>query len=107
MNPPRKQIAIPIVEAGTNRVAGSFCSTQDALTQQELEALEQIRSLQQQAREIKKRLKAVAETEKTALQTQLDELRIQARYWQDRRRVATLEKNIAIGHAPLPIKELT
>jgi hypothetical protein len=103
MTKPYKLISIPIIEAGSQRVAGSFCATKDAITKEELLTLEHLRSLHQQATEIKKQIKQCGEKEKDQLLIKLDELRIQAKYWQEQRKDATKNKNISLGHTTLPI----
>jgi uncharacterized lipoprotein YehR (DUF1307 family) len=98
-----KLLSIPIVEAGSNRIAGSMCSTMDAVTQEELETLEHLRTLHQQAREIKKKIKVTDKKAQEALSVKLEELRVQAKYWQEQRKEATKNKNTALGHTILPI----
>ncbi|HAT50002.1 MAG: hypothetical protein HQL07_11410 [Nitrospirae bacterium] len=98
--------AIPIIEAHSHRIVGSFCSTMDAVSQDELAALTQIRELTTQAREIKTLLKNnPPETEKISLENRLKELRTQANLWQEKRRQATHEKNVRLGHTILPVEE--
>ncbi|MBF0148303.1 MAG: hypothetical protein HQL84_18715 [Magnetococcales bacterium] len=97
---------IPIVEANSNRIAGSFCSTMDAVSADELAALAHLRELTQHAREVKGQLKNANEDERVILERRLEELRIQAGIWQGKRRQATEEKNIRLGHATLPVEDL-
>lgn len=99
-------LSIPIVEAGSNRVAGSFCSTTDALTRDELEILEKLRTLQKEARPLKKQIKTATPEKQEPLRVRLEELRVQGKYWQELRKQATHDKNIALGHTILPIDKL-
>ncbi|MEO5329145.1 MAG: hypothetical protein H7829_12985 [Magnetococcus sp. THC-1_WYH] len=98
--------AIPIIEAHSHRIVGSFCSTMDAVSQEELAALTQLRELTTQARDIKALLKNnPPEMEKTSLESRLEELRAEAASWQEKRRQATHEKNVRLGHTILPVEE--
>ncbi|HIJ85407.1 MAG: hypothetical protein HW380_1850 [Magnetococcales bacterium] len=98
--------SIPIIEAGSHRVVGSFCSTMDAVSADELAALAQLRELARQAKEIKALLRNTREAEeKILLENRLEGLRNQAIPWQEKRRQATHEKNVRLGHATLPIDD--
>jgi hypothetical protein len=99
--------SIPIVEAGSNRVAGSFCSTKDAVTKEELDTLGHLRTLHLEARDVKKQLKIAKGSQQEALLVKLEELRVQAKYWQGQRREATKQKNISLGHTTLPLYGLS
>ncbi|MBF0158494.1 MAG: hypothetical protein HQL58_03125 [Magnetococcales bacterium] len=98
----RRTLAIPIVEVTDNgtpsRVAGHFCSTLDAVTTAELEALAQLRRLHQQAQQLKQQLSRANETTAQPLQQQLQMLRQEAKLWQERRRQASFDKLVALGH---------
>ncbi|MBF0110417.1 MAG: hypothetical protein HQL76_14715 [Magnetococcales bacterium] len=97
---------IPIMEANSNRIAGSFCSTMDAVTKEELAALQQLRELTGQAKEVKRLLKTVeGNDERLALEKRLESLRTEATTWQARREQTTLEKNVRLGHAILPVAD--
>lgn len=100
---PKKFPAIPIVEASSNRVAGGFCATMDALSADELTLLAQLKELSDQAKRIKARMKTAGAEERILLEKSLEDLRTQARLLQEKRRQATQEKNIRLGHATVSI----
>ncbi|MBF0161670.1 MAG: hypothetical protein HQL88_05220 [Magnetococcales bacterium] len=93
-----KPIAIPIVEQGSNRVVGGFCSTMDAVSPQELDALAQLKRLHGEAEEIKQRLPVESGAAQAALTQRLQEVRQEAALWRARREEATREKHVALGH---------
>jgi len=106
MKPGRKLISIPVIQAKSPPdfvIGAKSCSTQEAVSQQELEALAEIRRLRKQADEIKMRLKSLgAGSERDELTRQLTALRQEALLWQDRRKKATAEKHVALGHVDPP-----
>ncbi|MBF0124243.1 MAG: hypothetical protein HQL60_02765 [Magnetococcales bacterium] len=96
-----RRIIIPIIEVTGNqqRVAGNFCSTSDAVSAAELEALAQLRRLHQQAQQIKRDLSQTDNIEtRQLLQFQLQQLRQEADLWQQKRRQASHDKLVALGH---------
>ncbi|MBF0623487.1 MAG: hypothetical protein HQL82_01640 [Magnetococcales bacterium] len=94
-----KPIAIPILEAGSVQIKGGFCSSRDALTAAELEALAQLRRLREQGEAIKGHLRQIpAGPQREALTAALAELRAQAAHWRERREQATRDKHVTLGH---------
>jgi hypothetical protein len=63
----KKLLSIPTVEASSNKVVGTLCSSKEALTKEELDILAQIRNLHQQATKIKKQIKIADKTEEEPL----------------------------------------
>ncbi len=106
MKPIRKLISIPVVQAKTGPdfvIGAKSCSTQDAISQQELDALAEIRKLRERANDLKTRLKHLPPgRERDDLNQQLTTLRQEALLWQDRRKKATAEKHVALGHVDPP-----
>lgn len=96
-----KLIHIPIVEAGSNRVVGGFCATQEAVSAAELAALTQLKQLRIAAEAIKERLQAGAGADEESLTQHLAALRQEAAIWRGKREQATLEKHLALGHVTL------
>ncbi|MBF0420020.1 MAG: hypothetical protein HQL78_07630 [Magnetococcales bacterium] len=104
---PGRYPTIPIVESQSGRVVGSFCSTLDAVSEEELALMAQIRHLSSQAKDIKIQLNAtVSEEERSRLQQRLQELRSLATPLQEQLKQATHEKNVRLGHATLPVDDL-
>ena len=103
MIPKKRQINIPVVEHGSNRVVGGFCSTMDAVSHQELQALAELKKRRVEAEQIKKRLRENQNPdEKPALKRRLQTLRQEAAIWRDKREHATHDKHVALGHVSLP-----
>ncbi|MEO5376638.1 MAG: hypothetical protein H7832_02460 [Magnetococcus sp. DMHC-6] len=95
-----KFITIPIREAGSNRLAGNFCSTNDAVTPEELTILAHLRTLRDQATLLKTELQETAEGEaRIKLQDQLNALRQEAILWREKKAQATYQKHVALGHS--------
>lgn len=101
-----KPFPIPVVvaKAGPDFVIGAkSCSTQDAVSNDELQALAEIRRLRGLADGIKSRLAELkAGPERDGLNRELDALRRDALLWHERRRQATAAKHVALGHAEPP-----
>ncbi|MBF0097542.1 MAG: hypothetical protein HQM04_14560 [Magnetococcales bacterium] len=100
-----KAFNIPIVEQGKNQVVGSFCSSLDALSNEELSALAQLKRLQTAAEKVKQALSIANAEEQQALQEQLNQLRQEAGTWRIRREQATIAKHVALGHTTLPVRD--
>jgi hypothetical protein len=100
-----KAFNIPIVEQGKSQVVGSFCSSSDALSAEELTALAQLKQLQTAAEKVKQDLAMAKEEERQAMQEQLDQLRQEAGVWRMRREQATMAKHVALGHTTLPVRD--
>ncbi|MEO5338960.1 MAG: hypothetical protein H7837_00375 [Magnetococcus sp. MYC-9] len=99
-----RAIAIPIVEQGSNRVVGGFCSTLDAVSPQELQALTQLKRLRSEAEAVKQQLQTAPAEEQAQLSQHLQRLREEAALWRAKREQATLDKHVALGHAVLPMQ---
>lgn len=99
----RKPLAIPIVDAATQRVAGGFCQTREAVSEDELAALEQLRRLRAEAQEIKSLLEQAPPPDRPPLANRLTELRQQAALWRQRKEEATQAKHQALGHVTLAL----
>ncbi|MBF0400661.1 MAG: hypothetical protein HQL90_07820 [Magnetococcales bacterium] len=102
----RKWIEIPIVEQGSNRVVGGFCSTLDAVSAAELEALRQLKRLRAEAEQVKQQLQTQSGEERERLTRRLEALRQEAAVWRNKREQATLEKHLALGHVTLSVQSL-
>ncbi|MBF0284969.1 MAG: hypothetical protein HQL51_10980 [Magnetococcales bacterium] len=107
----KKYIAIPVVEAASRRVAGGFCSTQDAVSADELAALQEIRRIRDEIGRIKTRLDAppdaqdATESHREALREQLEALRDEGKMWSLIREEANRAKHRALGHVTLPLDD--
>ena len=100
-----KAFNIPIVEQGKSQVVGSFCSSLDALSAEELAALAQLKRLQAEAEQVKQALSVAAVGERPVLEEQLAQLRQEAGQWRLRREQATMAKHVALGHTTLPVRD--
>ncbi|MBF0612130.1 MAG: hypothetical protein G8345_19270 [Magnetococcales bacterium] len=97
------KLSIPIVDAATRKVAGGFCSTRDAVSDDEIAALEQLRRLREEGQRIKTLLESAPEAARTDYARQLSDLRQQAAHWREIKEQATLAKNRALGHVTLAL----
>ncbi|MEO5365837.1 MAG: hypothetical protein H7831_05690 [Magnetococcus sp. WYHC-3] len=104
----RKPIAIPVVVLGDQQVpqvAGGFCSTRDAVTDEELAALERLRALSTRARQVRDLLAQVTDADaRRSLEEEWAALRAENQLWQQRRREATQEKHARLGHVTLGLE---
>lgn len=105
MRSPGRAIAIPIVEHGSNRVVGGFCSTTDVVSALELQALARLKALRTEANQVKLCIKeAVDPKDRAHFVQRLQVLRQEASVWRAKREQATREKHVALGHLPSPIR---
>ncbi|MBF0153293.1 MAG: hypothetical protein HQL64_06085 [Magnetococcales bacterium] len=94
---------IPIIDAQSSQVVGGFCSSLDAITTAELNALHHLRKLRTEADAIKSRLASTEDsTTREEMRQRLAHLRQEADHWRQLREQATREKHIALGHTALP-----
>lgn len=103
--PTYRKIDIVVVEHGSNRVAGGFCSTMDAVSEAELQALAALKKLRAEADQVKVLLSVAENTaQKATLNQRLATLRQEAAVWRAKREEATREKHVALGHVTVPLK---
>lgn len=102
-----KIITLPVLEqngTGVTRAAGGFCNTRDAVSDEELEALAELKRLHRRAREVKERLAgSVGEDERQGLERELESLRREGELWRKRREEATAAKHARLGNVTLPL----
>jgi hypothetical protein len=98
----KKWITIPIVEQGSHRISGGFCSDLDVISREEEEALRHLKTLSTEALALKKRLNHTADpTERQTLIDRIETLRQEAKPWRTRKAQATHEKHLRLGHAKI------
>ena len=103
--PTYRKIDIVVVEHGSNRVAGGFCSTMDAVSESELQALAALKKLRTEADQLKTLLSETGDTtQKAALSQRLTTLRQEAAVWRAKREQATREKHVALGHVTVSLE---
>lgn len=103
-----KILTLPVLEQkpdGEERMAGGFCTTRDAVSDEELTALAELKKLHQAAKEVKERLAALPDhaPERPTLELELENLRQAGNLWRQRKDEATAAKHARLGNVTLPL----